>query len=221
MSILFVLLTFIVVITINYFHLRPQLEVPLEAKVPVRPRIPVMTKQAGFSIPRGYSFHPGHTWVMQEAGETARIGLDKFGADLIGKIDRIEVADPSRWVRQGQRLATVYVDGTSFHLLSPVEGVIMSVNQDVVKDPAVATRDPYQEGWIAVLKSPDLQTNRKNLMQGPMVAPWMLYNVTQLNAALAKANPMLAQDGGTPVDQALLQVEPAIRQKIIKDFFLN
>ena len=220
MSILFVLLTFIIIITANYIWFRtPQAELPIS--LPSRPLAPVMTQEHGFTIPKDYSFHPGHTWVVREGHDDVRVGLDSFAADLVGKIDHLEIIGLSRWVRQGQRLMTITAGGVSFDLLSPVEGVIMAVNQDVVKDPALAARDPYKDGWIAVLKAPDLATNEKNLMQRSMVAPWMHYNVTRLNAAVAKLNPALAQDGGVPHSGILLRLEPEFRQKLIKDFFLN
>ncbi len=223
MSILFVLLTFLIVIAINYFYFQVPQGVPLQASAnaPLRPKAPVMAKEAGFAIPQGYSFHPGHTWVVRESGDNARIGLDKFAADLVGNIDRIEVADPSRWIRQGQRLVTIHCGESSFDLLSPVEGVVMAVNDDLVKNPALATSDPYKDGWIAVLRSPDLRTNQRNLLTGPMVAPWMHYSVSRLNEACASLNPALAQDGGAPVTDALPSLDPKLRQKLIKEFFLN
>jgi glycine cleavage system H protein len=221
MSILFVLLTFLVVISINYFYFRLPQAPPVEAGVVTRPRVPVMAKEAGLSIPKDYSFHPGHTWVSREAADNARIGLDRFGADLLGTIDRIEVCEPSRWIRQGQRLATIHTNGISFELLSPVEGVVMAVNGDVVKNPSLATSDPYKDGWLAVLKSPDLPTNEKNLLRGAMVAPWMHYGATRLKEVLASANPQLAQDGGMPLAEVLPRLEQPIRQRLIKEFFLN
>jgi glycine cleavage system H lipoate-binding protein len=221
MSILFVLLTFIVVIAVNYFYFRVPEEAPLQTKVIDRLKAPVMTKETGFSVPQGYSFHPGHTWVLREGRDNARVGLDKFAAELVGKLDRIEVTGASRWVRQGQRLASLHAGSISLDLMSPVEGVIMDINKDVLEDPTLTSRDPYKNGWIAVLKSPDLPTNQKNLLQGSMVGPWMHYNVTRLNAALAKANPGFAQDAGVPVSQALEGVDPELREKLAKDFLLN
>ncbi len=220
MSILFVLLTFLIVIAVNYVYFNPQEALP-ETKAAVRPKVPVMANEAGFSIPQGYSFHPGHTWVMREGGDNARIGLDKFAADLVGKIDRIEVADLSRWIRQGQPLVTVHSGETSFDLLSPVEGVIMAVNDDVVRNPSLATADPYKDGWIAILRSPDLKTNTRNLLQGPMVAPWMHYSVSRLKEACASMNPALAQDGGSLLSDVLPRIESKLRMKLIKEFFLN
>ena len=221
MSILFVLLTFLVIISVNYVWFRPPQSLTAAQQPAVHPPAPLMTRQAGFSIPKDYSFHPGHTWVLRESQEDVRVGFDAFTADLVGKIERIEIAKPERWVRQGQKLITVYADGFSFDLVSPIEGVVTHINQEVVQNPALALQDPYKNGWIATLKAPDFHTNQRNLMQASMVAPWMHYNQTRLSAEVAKLNPALAQDGGVPVP-GLLQHAPAeLRQRIITDFFLN
>ena len=221
MSILFVLLTFLLVVSVNYLWFRPPQALAVAARPSLHPSAPLMSNQAGFSIPQNYSFHPGHTWVLRESNEDVRVGLDAFTADLVGKIDRIEVAKSDRWVRQGQKLMTIYGDGFSFDLVSPIEGVIMHVNQDVVQNPALVLRDPYKDGWIATLKAPDFNTNQRNLMQASMVAPWMHYNQTRLNGEIAKLNPALAQDGGVPVSGLLQRVPAELRQRIISDFFLN
>ena len=221
MSILFVLLTFLVVISVNYLWFRPAPSLPVSLRPPLRPPAPVMTQQAGFSIPQQYCFHPGHTWVLREGQEDARVGLDSFAAELAGKIERIEVAKPDRWVRQGQRLMTIHGDGFSFDLVSPVEGVVTHVNNDVVQNPGLALRDPYKDGWIATLKAPDFNTNQRNLMQASMVAPWMHYNQTRLTDEVARLNPTLAQDGGVPVPGLLGRVPEEMRQRIIAEFFLN
>ena len=220
MSILFVLLTFLIVISINYFHFRLPQAAGAKAQVVVRPRVPVMAKEAGFSIPQDYSFHPGHTWVARESGDNARIGLDKFAAGLVGAIDRIDVMEAGRWVRQGQRLAAIHLGGVSFDLLSPVEGVVTAVNNDALRDPSLVTKDPYNNGWIAIVKSPDLTVNQRNLIQGPMVAPWMQNNLSHLKSLIAPS-PALAQDGGVPVSGLLPRLTPELRQKVVQEFFLS
>ncbi|HVN21196.1 MAG TPA: glycine cleavage system protein H [Dongiaceae bacterium] len=221
MSILFVLLTFLLIISVNYLWFRPQPSVAATTHPPIKLPAPVMSKQAGFSIPKDYAFHPGHTWVLREGQDAARVGLDAFTAELIGKIDHIEVAKPDRWVRQGQKLMTIHGDGFSFELVSPIEGVITHVNQEILNDPALAQRDPYKDGWIATLKAPDLNTNERNLMQATMVAPWMHYTQQRLNTEIAKLNPALAQDGGVPVPGLLSRIPAELRQRIITEFFLN
>jgi glycine cleavage system H lipoate-binding protein len=218
-SILFVLLMFLLILTVTYFRTRKDL--PEQPEAWAGPKVPRMEREYGFSIPQGYSFHPGHTWVTSEGGENARIGLDSFAANLLGKVDQIDVAGTNRWVRQGQKIMTIKSGEVRVEMLSPIEGVITTINRDVVDDPTLATRDPYKDGWIAMVKSPDFAINRKNLVQGPMVAPWMQNNVSRLNSMVAETGPMLAQDGGHPVSGVLSRVAVDVRQKLINEFFLN
>jgi glycine cleavage system H protein len=218
MSILFVLLMFLLVMSISYFRTRH--EVPAQPEVWAGPQVPRMQREYGFSIPEGYAFHPGHTWVLKEGGENARVGVDSFAANLLGKIDHVDVIGMNRWVRQGQKLASFRVGDKAFELVSPVEGVITSINRDAVEDPSVIGRDPYQGGWIAMVKSPDLATNEKNLVQGSMVAPWLQNSVTRLNGMVTQLAPTMAADGGLPVAGLLHRVPTDVREKLVKEFFL-
>jgi glycine cleavage system H protein len=218
MSILFVLLMFLLVMSISYFRTRSEVVARPEATAAAQ--APRMQREYGFSIPQGYSFHPGHTWVHREAGEAARVGIDSFAANLLGKPDRVEVAGVNRWVRQGQKLVTIECGGQKYELVSPVEGVITAVNQDVVQDPSVIGRDPYQGGWIAMVKSPDLEINKKNLVQAGMVAPWLQNSVTRLNGMVTQLAPTMAADGGLPVSGLLARATPELREKLAREFFL-
>ena len=217
MSILFVLLMFLLVMSISYFRTRQE----VVAEVRPGPQAPRMQREYGFSIPDGYCFHPGHTWVMREGSENARVGVDSFAANLLGKIDHVEVAGVNRWVRQGQKLVTLKSGGAAYDLVSPVEGVVTSVNKDAIDDPGVIARDPYQNGWLAVVKSPDLAMNQKNLVQGGMVAPWLQNSVTRLNGMVSQLAPTMAADGGSPMAGLLTRVEHELREKLAKEFFLT
>jgi glycine cleavage system H protein len=157
---------------------------------------------------------------MKEANDNARVGLDSLAANLIGKIDGIDVLAENRWVRQGQKLVTIHSGGESYELVSPVEGVITEINRDILDEPTLASRDPYQKGWIATVKSPDIAINQKNLVQGGMVAPWLQNNVTRLNGMVAQLAPTMAADGGLPMPGLLTRVSPELRQKLLKEFFL-
>ena len=218
MSILFVLLMFLLIMTISYRRTRN--EVP--ARVPAAgPRPPRMEREYGFQIPQGYCFHPGHTWAVKEGPETARIGLDNFALNVLGKIDRIDIVGENRWVRQGQKIMTITSGATKVDMVSPVEGVITSLNTEAIKDPRIVARDPYAEGWIAMVKSPELTTNQRNLVQGAMVAPWMQNNITRLNGMVEQLGPAMAADGGVPVAGVLANVPREVRDQLVKEFFLS
>ena len=219
MSILFVLLTFLLVMTATYF-LRGGKEAPLEQ--PAWPDLPApeVVRERGFDVPKGYSFHPGHAWVLDEGRQNARIGLDAFGSTLLGKVDRVETMPLNRWVRQGQKLCTITRQGCTVELMSPVEGVVISVNEQLQRDTSLLGKDPYGNGWICAIKSPEMETNLKNLIAGPMVAPWMQHSMKRLASLTANLAAATA-DGGLPVPGLLAQLDPAAQKAVMKEFFLN
>ncbi len=218
MTILFVLLTFLVVITVRYF-IEPKSQPAAEPEVVAKPQPLRVKREYGFEIPQDYCFHLGHTWVNKECANDAKVGVDKFVTNLMGKIDRIEVRGTDRWIRQGQKLITLSSNGFTVDLVSPVEGVVVAINNDALQDPSLVTNDPYEKGWIAMVDSPELKINQRNLIQGPMVASWMQNNVARLNAMLSPSL-ALAQDGGSPVGGLLPQLTQELRQKVVKEFFL-
>jgi len=82
MSILFVLLMFLLIITISYFRW-PSHEVAARPQPSPDPiAAPKMERSFGIAIPQGYCFHPGHTWASKEGFDNARIGLDGFAANF-------------------------------------------------------------------------------------------------------------------------------------------
>ena len=220
MSILFVLLTFLLILTVMYFR-GPQ-ESHVVQTAPFKPIAePVLLRATGFEVPEGYRFHPGHTWVLDEGHQDARVGIDAFAGNLFGRIDSIELAGLNRWIRQGQKLCTLKREGRSVDLLSPVEGVLVSVNHEVLKNPNLIVEDPFKNGWLCLIKAPELAINSKNLLQGVLVGPWMQNCATRVGAMLQPLNPDMAQDGGLPVKGVYFEVDSALQQQIAREFFLS
>lgn len=223
MSILFVLLTFLLILTVMYFR-RPEDAVNTLQVAPVKKinaPAPFMKKMGGFEIPEGFCFHPGHTWVVDEGRQNARVGIDAFAGNLFGGIDTIEVADLNRWIRQGQPLCTITREGRTIQMLSPVEGVLVSVNHEVLKNPDLIIDDPYKNGWVCVVKAPEMATNVKNLLQGTVVLPWLQNSLTRIGAMVQQLTPALAQDGGLPVKGLLFLVDSSTQHELVQEFFLT
>lgn len=176
---------------------------------------------SGLELPCGYYFHPGHTWMAEEGKSTARVGLDGFAANFLGSVQHLTVVGEQRWVRQGQKLITITGNRETIELLSPLEGVVAAINPEVIKDPALAARDPYQEGWVCQIKSPEMETNQRNLMQGPLAARWMENSFQQLKSLLAEADPGLARNGGPPLPGAFNRLSSEWRKQLVTEFFVS
>jgi hypothetical protein len=120
MTVIFVLMIFAVFISIDYLQNRgkaPQIAME-DAPVAVVP-VPLGALVEGFHVPERLRFHTGHGWAVRERSRLARVGVDEFGAALLGGVDRIELPKPGHWLRQGQKAWTFYRNGEKTEMVSP------------------------------------------------------------------------------------------------------
>ncbi len=121
MTVILVLATFIVLLTIEYFTHRQREAEPVVQAVKAQPPRLRPEIVAGFAVPENLRFHPGHTWALSESPNLVRIGLDDFAARLAGSVQRIALPQRGQWVRQGQKIWTLYRDGVAADMVSPIE----------------------------------------------------------------------------------------------------
>ncbi len=150
----------------------------------------------GFDVPMGYYYHDGHTWVRIESGGYLRIGLDDFALKLLGKVDALDLpnlgkeldADKVGWgLKRKENLADV---------LSPVDGVIVEVNAKVRENPEKANHEPYGEGWVFLVRTPDIKLAANKLMDDSTGLGWMNKEVEKLEHMIEGVAGSLAADGG-------------------------
>jgi glycine cleavage system H lipoate-binding protein len=217
-----VLGTFICFVVVDYFL---QSRRPQAAKVVVasaRPeQVPSsMNMVGGFKLPAGLSYHSGHAWVAKETKNLVRIGLDDFAARLLGKIDQLELPARGRWLRQGEKVWTLARGGHRFEMLSPIEGEVVDVNPEVLRDSSVIHKDPYGAGWLVAVNSPAADSNLKNLLRGRLAHRWMEESVATLHSYFSPSTGVHLQDGGHAISD-LLSVLPEERwEKVVRELFL-
>ncbi len=173
----------------------------------------------GFLVPEGLRYHAGHTWVEPEHCKMARAGVDEFAARLAGHIDSIELPQPGEWVRQGQVMCTIHRNGETATLLSPVEGEIVDVNPNVVRDPSLLRSDPYGNGWLITLHCDEVSTWR-NLLPVNLVRNWMKDTVSRLYAKQPSLVGAAPADHGRLMDDLLATVPGAEWSRITAEFFV-
>src|SRR5271165_2324110 len=157
MTVIMVLLTFAIFLLIDYVYAQKKVAKQAVLQTVSREAAPrvVPAMVAGFEVPENVRYHAGHTWALSESRELVRVGLDDFAAKLVGKIESIALPQRGRWVRQGQKIWTIFRDGKSVDMVSPIEGTVTAINEGVMKDPELARKDPYGEGWLLTVQAPD------------------------------------------------------------------
>ena len=150
----------------------------------------------GFKVPMGYYYHNGHTWARIESGGYIRIGMDDFSMKLLGRSDAMDLPlmgkeldkDKAGWgLKRGKHLADV---------LSPVGGVIVEVNATLRERPALANQAPYEDGWLFMVRTPDIKGTIKELMSDREELDYMSGELNTLEGMIEEVAGPLAADGG-------------------------
>jgi glycine cleavage system H protein len=176
---------------------------------------------SGFQVPENVRYHTGHTWALSESRELVRVGMDDFATKLAGKIESIALPQRGRWVRQGQKIWTIFRDGKSVDMLSPIEGTVTDINETVAKNPELARKDPYGEGWLVTVQAPDSKINFRNLMGGTLARLWTEDSALRLRNLMPAMAGALAQDGGVAVDDLTAHIPDQDWAILTREFFLS
>jgi glycine cleavage system H lipoate-binding protein len=226
MTVILVLFTFVTFLVIDYFLSRKKVPVFAEQHRPVRreaelPR-PLANLVNGFLVPEHVRFHPGHTWALSESPNLVRVGMDDFASKLIGKVEAVSLPQRGQWIRQGQKILSFKRNGVTVDMVSPIEGSVSDINEAVATHPEVAGKDPYGEGWLLTVQSPDAKTNFRNLMGGALARWWMEEAVNRLQKRMpaSMGSFALAQDGGVASDNLATGIADEEFMKIAHEFFL-
>jgi glycine cleavage system H lipoate-binding protein len=224
MTVLLVLLTFVTFLLIDHFYSRKRAVQPVLQMAPSK-REGVARLQpslvGGFQVPENLRYHPGHTWALNESPSLVRVGMDDFASKLVGKLENVTLPQRGQWIRQGQKICTVHRDGSAVDMVSPIEGSVADINDALARDPKLALRDPYGEGWFVTVQSPDAKTNFRNLLGGALARWWTEESASRLQRKMPIALGALAQDGGVAMDNLTAQMPDQDWMQLAKEFFLS
>jgi len=226
MTVLLVLFFFATFLLIDYFRTRHSIVQPALQVAPAKhadvPRLrPAVV--GGFEVPENLRYHPGHTWALSESPNLVRVGMDDFAAKLTGTVERITLPQRGQWIRQGQKMCTLYRDDCAVDMVSPIEGTVSDINEAVIKNPKLALSDPYGEGWLVTAQAPDAKTSFKNLLGGPLARWWTEESASRLQHRMPMPMAMgaLAQDGGVAINDVATQIPGQDWLSLAKEFFLS
>ncbi len=155
--------------------------------------------RAWFAAPRDYLFHPGHAWAAREGDTLFRVGMDDFAQQLVGEPSGLDLPNPGDVLRQGDLGWTVRVGPRAVRMLSPVDGVVESVNSEVGASPGVVNDEPYDSGWLMKVRVPDPAQTQRNLLSADMAKSWLEQAAEGLRAMWTRELGVALPDGGAPV----------------------
>jgi glycine cleavage system H lipoate-binding protein len=150
----------------------------------------------GFKIPQGYYLHRGHAWVKIEEESEVRVGLDDFALRLLGPPDAVLSPLVGKVMEQNRPQIEIRRAGKTASVLSPVSGVVTSVNTNLRERGRQAAQSPYTGGWILRIHTRNLRPELKDLMIGDETGTFLKSEIEQVYQAVENVSGPLAADGG-------------------------
>jgi len=222
-----VLLMVLAFVTVDLYRLRrrrlPSSEVVPQRRTPAHLMTPLIDPQ--YRTPPSVFFHPGHTWLYLEEDGTAKLGVDDFARNVVGRIDEVETQSPGRSVLAGDVILRLRQGARSVGFKAPVDCQIEAINSTVAMTRDVHAYGPLTDSWLYRITPKDTSTVAERLLIGRKAADWLRHEVSRLRvflSTIAKDHSALgatAQDGGMPVSGLIGHLDDEGWNKLRDTFF--
>ncbi len=102
------------------------------------------------NTPKELKYARSHEWVRMTGPDTAEIGLTDFAQDQLGDLVFVELPEVGDAVTAGEGFANVESVKAVSDVYSPVTGVVVEVNEELLDNAALINEDPYGAWLIRV-----------------------------------------------------------------------
>jgi glycine cleavage system H protein len=224
---IFVVLTIVAFVLVDAIVQRSEARQKLSKPKPIVFKTPVAALVSkNLSVPGTIFLGSGHTCVGLEASGQARVGLDDFVHQAVGRIDRIELPTIGQKVRQGDELFAIRQDGRKAAFKAPIDGIVNSVNESLTQNPGLIKEGLFQQGWVCALAPKNLARNLKQLLIAEDAMAWLEVEVQRFQEFIV-ARPIehmalghVLQDGGKPMGGVLELMDDETWRLFSKEFLL-
>lgn len=178
-----------------------------------------------YRMPEGLFYHSGHTWAYLTPSGDALVGLDDFAQGVLGRIDRIELPERGASIRQGEPVFAVRQGRKRIEFVSPLGGMVDTVNERVNSEIDRVKEDPYGGGWLFAVRPADINHDLRRMRIARDAVAWMERETRRFAefVALHKAVPqevgVTMQDGGACVAGVVEGIDGELLHLLIRKFF--
>ncbi|MCC6197355.1 MAG: glycine cleavage system protein H [Burkholderiales bacterium] len=111
-----------------------------------------------------------HIWFKELPDGNVRLGMTTVATAMAGQLVAFTPKKVGRDVQPGKSCATVESGKWVGPAKSAAGGTIVEVNDAMTTKPSLANEDPYDAGWLVVLKPTDWAQAKATLVPGTQVA---------------------------------------------------
>jgi glycine cleavage system H protein len=104
--------------------------------------------------PEDLKYTKTHEWARVE-GDVVAMGLTQFAVTHLSDLVFIDLPDAGEIVTQNESFAEVESVKAVADIAAPVSGEVVEVNEQVLDNVELISKDCYGEGWIVKIKMSD------------------------------------------------------------------
>lgn len=90
-------------------------------------------------------------WAKIE-GDVIIVGISDYAQKELKDIVAVELPEKGRKVKKGEELGAIDSIKATSTYYSPISGIVVEVNEELLNTPELLNKDPYGAGWILKIK---------------------------------------------------------------------
>ncbi|MEM3585873.1 MAG: glycine cleavage system protein GcvH [Candidatus Jordarchaeaceae archaeon] len=122
-----------------------------------------MVKVDDVNIPDDLLYIEEHQWAKIE-GENVRVGITDYAQKALRDIVYVELPNVGTEVQSMSEFGSIESVKAVSELYAPVSGEIIEVNSELEDAPELVNEDPYNKGWMVVIKASNLNAEKGKLL---------------------------------------------------------
>jgi len=130
-----------------------------------------MVKVDGYEVPEGLYFSKEFSWIKIE-GDRVRMGITDYAQKQLREIVYAELPAAGTALKQNEPYGTVESVKAVSDLVAAVSGTVEEVNAEAQSKPELLNEDPFDKGWLVVVKPANLQAELPSLMDFSQAVEW-------------------------------------------------
>jgi glycine cleavage system H protein len=130
-----------------------------------------MVKVDGYEVPEGLYYSKEFAWIKVE-GDKVRMGITDYAQKQLREIVYAELPTAGSEVKQNEPYGTVESVKAVSDLVAAVSGTVEEVNAEAQSKPELLNEDPFNKGWLVVVKPANLQAELPSLMDFSQAVEW-------------------------------------------------
>jgi len=130
-----------------------------------------MVKVDRYEVPEGLYYSKDFEWIKIE-GAKVRMGITDYAQKQLREIVYAELPEAGTEVKQNEPYGTLESVKAVSDLVAAVSGTVEEVNSEVQSQPEILNEDPYEKGWLVIVKPSNLQAELANLMDFDKAVEW-------------------------------------------------